>query len=175
MTTSQNGWPTLSAESPSLVTWIIPTKQGPVRIRLRNGSAGFILVHFALWWADKVEPLVGKILDDWGWAPRPIRGSTEISNHASGTALDLNATRWPLGTTYMPASMVARIRIRLRAMIYRGALRWGGDYHSRKDQMHTEINVTLSAAEKVARRLMKTPRGRRILKANPGQQKVILS
>lgn len=175
MATSQNGWPALSADSPFLVTWVIPTKQGPVRIRLRNGSAGFILAHFALWWADRVEPIYGKILDDWGWAPRPIRGSTEISNHASGTAIDINATRWPLGTTHMPVSMVARIRLRLRARFYRGALRWGGDYHYRKDQMHTEINVTLAKAERVARRLMRTRRGRRILKANPDQRKVILS
>ena len=175
MATSQNGWPVLTSDSHSLVTWVIPTKQGPVRVRLRNGSAGFILAHFALWWADKVEPILGKILDDWGWAPRPIRGSTEISNHASGTALDINATRWPLGTTNMPRSMVARIRIRIHLWLYRGALRWGGDYHYRKDQMHTEIDVKLAKAERVARRLMRTARGKRILKANPGQRRVILS
>jgi HK97 family phage portal protein len=40
--------------------------------------------------------------DDWGYAERPIRGSTVVSNHASGTAIDLNATCWTLG---QPASV----------------------------------------------------------------------
>ena len=174
MSTSQNGWPVLSETSPYLVIWTIPTKAGPVHIRLRNGSAGFILAHFLLWFADKIEPLVGGVLDDWGWAPRPIRGSTEISNHASGTAADANATKHPLGKVgTFTRIQAARIRLRLR--LYSAAIRWGGDYHERKDEMHFEINVGLSAAERVARRLMKTPRGKRILKANPGQERVILS
>jgi len=174
MATSQNGWPALAADSPSLYTWTIPAKNGVIRIRLRNGSAGFLLCHFLLWWAERLEPLLGKVLDDWGYAYRAVRGSeTTLSNHSSGTAADANATRWPLGTEHMSATMKARIRLRLR--LYRGCLRWGGDYSGRKDQMHTEINAELPVCEKVARRLMRTPRGKRILEANPGQAEVIKS
>lgn len=174
MPTSQNGWPALDAGSPSLYIWTIPTKEGDVHVRLRNGSAGFLLCHFALWWAEKVEPIYGKVVDDWGYAWRPIRGQVSgLSNHASGTAIDLNATRHPLGTLTLLARQVQLVLVRTR--IYGGALRWGGAYVGRKDQMHAEVNAPLSTAEKVARRLMETPRGRRILDANPGQRRVILS
>ena len=76
MQTSQNGWPVLASTSPKLHTWVIPARTGYVRLRLRNGSAGFLLAHFLLWFAETIEPLKGRVLDDWGWAPlRPIRDS----------------------------------------------------------------------------------------------------
>jgi len=174
MATSQNGWPALAADSSALYTWTIPAKNGTLRIRLRNGSAGFLLCHFLLWWSERLDDLTHPHpADDWGYAYRPVRGFATLSNHASGTAADADATQWPLGTEHMSAAMKARIRLRLK--LYRGCLRWGGDYSGRKDQMHTEINAPLSACEKVARRLMKSPRGKRILAANPGQEAVILS
>lgn len=174
MTTSQNGWPALENGSPKLYVWTIPARTGDVHVRMRNGSAGFILAHLILWWAEKVEPVRGKVLDDWGWAPRPIRGATTtLSNHASGTAADVNATQYPLGTEHMVPEMVAKIRRRLR--FYAGCIRWGGDYRGRKDQMHIEINQGLRSCERLAKVLMKTPRGRRLLRANPSQRAVILS
>lgn len=175
MATSQNGWPALAADSSNLHTWVIPAKNGHLRIRLRNGSAGFLLCHFLLWWSERLDDLTHPHpADDWGYAWRAIRGQTTgLSNHASGTAVDADATQWPLGTEHMSAAMKARIRLRLK--IYRGCLRWGGDYSGRKDQMHTEINAPLSQVELRARLLMSTPRGKRILEANPGQRAVILS
>lgn len=175
MATSANGWEVLSSDSSRLYTWIFPLKDGELRLRLRNGSAGFLIVHFLLWWHEKVDSLLKPHpADDWGYAYRPVRGQTSgFSNHASGTAADADATQWPLGTEHMPMWM--KIKIRARLALYRGCLRWGGDYHGRKDQMHTEINKGLSACEKRARRLMKSPRGKRILEANPSQKAVILS
>ena len=175
MPSSQNGWPVLESGSPLLHTWVIPAKTGEVRITLRGGSAGFLLVHLLLWLAETVEPLAGKILDDWGYAYRPIRGqSSGFSNHAAGCAADANATRHVLGKRgTFGTSHAAQIRRRLR--LYRGVIRWGGDYENRADEMHFEINAPLASAEKVARLLMLTPRGRRILKANPGQAAVIRS
>lgn len=98
MSYSQNGWKALdstqSGPLPRLRKWVIP---GTGRhLVLRDGSAGFVLIHFALWWHEKVEPLDGGVWDEWGWAARPIRGGTTTSNHASGTAMDLNATSIPL-------------------------------------------------------------------------------
>lgn len=175
MATSANGWPALEADSTSLYTWTIPAKNGHLRIRLRNGSAGFLLCHFLLWWSERLDDLTNPHpADDWGYAYRPIRGQySGLSNHASGTAVDADATQWPLGTEHMTNAMKAKIRLRLK--LYRGCLRWGGDYSGRKDQMHTEVNAPLASCEKVAKALMRTPRGKRILDANPTQRAVILS
>lgn len=174
MPNSQNGWPALAAGSSKLYKWVVPGTDR--HFMLRNGSAGFLLCHLILWYHERVHKLneKGSVWDEWAWAYRPVRGSnTVVSNHASGTAVDLNATKYPLGTRLMAAWRRARIRARLT--LYVGCLRWGGDYSGRKDEMHFEINRSLSICEKRARRLMNTPRGKRILAANPTQRKVILS
>ncbi len=174
MATSQNGYPGLQAGSSQLHKWIIPDADR--HFMLRHGSAGFLLAHFILWFHETIQKLnlKGDQWDEWAYAWRDVRGSTtSLSNHASGTAVDLNATRYPLGTMLMAVWRKAKIRLRLR--LYRSCLRWGGDYEGRKDEMHVEINRNLAACEKVARRLMKTKRGIRIIKANPGQRQVILS
>lgn len=174
MSTSQNGWPVLEYGDRRLYTWTIPAKTGAIRVTLRNGSAGFLLVHFLLWWAEVIEPLAGRIIDDWGHAVRTIRGQTSgYSNHASGTAGDANATQHPLGTRTLTRAERKKIARRLR--LYRSCLRHGAFYSGRVDEMHVEINAALGSCERVAKILMLTPRGRRILKANPGQAAVILS
>lgn len=175
MSTSQNGWPALASGSPLLTTWTIPTGKTPTRLRLRNGSAGFLLAHFALTFDGRVEDLDAALLDDWGYAFRAVRGySTTLSNHSSGTAMDLNATKHPLGRVGTFSDADEEV-IRKVLTHYDGALRWGGTYTGRKDEMHVELNVGLPAAEKVARGLLDTKRGRLILDANPGQRRVILS
>lgn len=182
MATSQNGWTALpsarySGPLPRLRRWFIPGTN--VSLPLRDGSAGFTLVHAILWWHEKVEPIDQGIPDDWGYAPRPIRGyMTGLSNHASATAADVNATRHPLGVPTFrtfTARQVAKLRARMTWHLYRGVIRWGGDYRSRPDAMHLELVKPLGEVEKVARRLMRTPRGKRILAANPGAREVILS
>lgn len=171
MTLSQNGWPGLPAESSLLYTWTLP---GGTRLRLRCGSAGFLLCHLALWFDTEVENLEEPVLDDWGHAYRPVRGYTTLSNHASGTAMDLNATDHPLGVDHtFSLAEVGAIHTRLR--LYEGCIRWGGDYSGRKDAMHFEINQPLSACERVAKKLMGSKRGQKILALNDGQRRVILS
>ena len=172
-TLSQNGWPALAADSTDLHTWVIPARSGAFKLRLRKGSAGFLLAHFALWFAEVVQP-VAKVADDWGYAFRLIRGSdTAVSNHSSGTAADLNATKHPLGVagTFTPRQVKA-IHARL---FWLRAVRWGGDYSHRKDEMHFEVVQDLAFCERRARRLSRSPRGLRLLHANPGQRRVIFS
>jgi hypothetical protein len=173
MATSQNGWPVLDSGSGLLHTWTIPAKTGTRQIRLRGGSAGFLLCHFMLWFAEEVEPLTGGVLDDWGYAYRPIRGQlTGFSNHASGTAVDANATKHVLGArNTFTAEQAKKIRSRLKWT--GGAIRWGGDYVTRADEMHFEINRPLADCERIAKWLLRTPRGKRLLAANPSQRKVI--
>lgn len=171
---SQNGWEGLHSDSPLLYTWVIPAKNGESRFRLRNGSAGFLLAYWLLWYSEVVEPLAGKILDDWGHAWRDVRGYSVLSNHASGTAADMNATRHPLGRrgTF---SKLQYLRLRARLLLFRGTLRLGIDYANRADEMHVEVNAPMPACEAAAQRLMNTPRGKRVLAANPSQKRVILS
>lgn len=175
MALSENGYPALSADSPFLYTWNIPTKEGVVRIRMRNGSAGFLLAFAVSLWAQFIEPVFGKVLDDWGWAYRVVRDGVVLSNHASGTAVDINATRHPLGR--VGTVLKAALWRTLLATRLRGLLRWGGDYHNRKDEMHTEVKpgVTMNMLEQRAKVLMNTKRGKAILAANPSQSRVILS
>lgn len=180
MATSQNGFPALSPGSRFLHLWQIP--EADRHFLLRNGSAGYILAHWALYFHEKVEPLDTGVWDDWGFAFRPIRGgSTTLSNHASGTAEDLNATQHVLGKrgTFRNRTVRGRaaqivIRARMR-WLYRGCIRWGGDYKNRADEMHFEINRDIRACERVAKRLLRTPRGKRVIAANPSQRAVIFS
>ena len=174
---SQNGYTTLphrlTGALPRLRKWTIP---GTGRhLVMRDGSAGFVLAHLALWFHSKVERLDHGVWDEWGYAARPVRGGTKPSNHASGTAIDLNATRHPLGVatleTFTP-EQAARIRRRLR-LTFLGCIRWGGDYTKRPDAMHFELIRGLRAVELLAKALAKTPRGRRILAANPGALEAI--
>jgi len=174
MAKTQNGWTALVEDSALLHIWEIPTRSGVRRLKLRNGSAGFILCHFAYWLSDKVEPIATGQLDDWGYAYRPIRGDDDLSNHASGTAVDLNALQHPLGVegTWTKDEKAA---MRRRLEVYRGCIRAGFDYRGRVDPMHFEINRNMTACENVARSLMTTTRGRKLLEENLGQRAVILS
>ena len=135
------------------------------------------MAHFPLWYHERVESILPGTCDEWGWASRPIRGSEVISNHASGTAIDLNAVKHPLGAIGTLRFWLklgtrqelaeTRIRRTLRG-IYRNVIRGGLDYSSRKDEMHYEINADHVRVSLLATRLQKTKRGQRIMKANPG-------
>jgi hypothetical protein len=145
MPTSQNGW---AANDRSLiVAYAVPGG----RLALRRGPAGAVLAWVAGQWNSLVEPLLWP--GCWGYAERPIRGSTTtLSNHASGTAIDLSAPRHPLGTspaaTFTPTQIIAVHAIVGRCVL-RGKrlIRWGGDYTGRKDGMHAEVNDGVSEAE----------------------------
>jgi len=144
MPTSQNGY---SANNPSLVSSrLVP---GTTRkLTVRNGPAGDLLLWVAAQFDKLVEDIEQGILDDWGYAERPIRGSsTTLSNHASGTAIDLNATAHPLATD--PHRNFTQHEIdQIHAVLAKtdGCVRWGGDYTGRKDGMHFEINDGVSEA-----------------------------
>jgi hypothetical protein len=85
-----------------------------------------------------VEPIDSGQLDDWGYALRRISGSNSWSNHASGTALDLNALKHPQGRrgTFTPRQ--ERL-IRRWLFDHDSCVRWGGDYRTRADEMHFEV------------------------------------
>jgi D-alanyl-D-alanine carboxypeptidase-like protein len=146
---SQNGW---TANDRSVIS--TRTVRGTsVRLAVRNGPAGDLLLEVAALFDLMVQDLDQPVADDWGYAERPIRGTSDVvSNHASGTAVDLNATRWPLGSrpeVNLSAAQIATVRTILGAATSRGrrVVRWGGDYTGRKDPMHFEIADGMTEAD----------------------------
>lgn len=104
-----------------------------------------LLIGFAKEFHELIEPIDEAGLDDWGYCFRMVRGSpTNLSNHSSGTAIDLNATKHVLGRVgTFPAEKVPIIR----ALAKKYSLRWGGDYQNRKDEMHFEVAILPSKVE----------------------------
>lgn len=144
MPQSQNGYP---ANRRDLVSSRFVPGTG-VRLTVRNGPAGDLLLEVAGLFDRLVQDLDGGVVDDWGYAERPIRGSAVLSNHASGTAIDLNATRWALGSSPSVNLNPGQIdTVRRIVGATGGVVRWGGDYTGRKDPMHFEINDNRSEAD----------------------------
>ncbi len=137
MLTSYNGWPASKYQGEIAVrSFLVPGTQR----KLRCASAvAPLLIGFASEFHSLIEPIDDDGLDDWGYAYRDVRGVPgKLSNHASGSAIDLNATKHPLGAVgTFDASKVPM----LRALAKKYGLTWGGDYKNRKDEMHFEISI----------------------------------
>jgi len=147
---SQNGWPV----NPPRSTRTIPGTN--VRVNVADGDAGDVLMHVLGQVSSRVEDIsldsdAGE-RDDWGYAERNVRGGGDISNHASATAVDMNATRHVLGAqdTFTPQQST-EIRTILREVD--NVVRWGGDYTGRRDEMHFEIVGSQEEVRAVAERL----------------------
>lgn len=94
----------------------------------------------ALWQAWEDEGLLPFVLSFAGsWAPRFIRGSqTYLSNHAWGTAFDINAGYNPLGA--VPALKGKKGSVReLVSLANLHGFYWGGHFGGRPDGMHFEV------------------------------------
>lgn len=140
MASSQNGWP--ASDEPRTIgveSYQIPGTK--IKIRCAKKVAP-LLVNFCAEFHDQIEKIDGGQLDDWGYNYRAIRGQEEagnLSNHSSGTAVDLNATKHALGKRN---TFTDEQEIKIRALAAKYGLRWGGDYKNRADEMHFEINLT---------------------------------
>ena len=137
MLTSYNGWPA-SKDQAEIGIKSYPVPGTLIKLRCAEKVAP-LLVGFAAEFHNLIEPLDVGSLDDWGYAFRDVRGVPgKLSNHASGTALDLNAAKHPLGQvgTFEPGKVPM-----LRALTKKYGLTWGGDYKGRKDEMHYEISL----------------------------------
>jgi hypothetical protein len=135
---SQNGWPA-SPNQKEIGIKVFKIKNANRKMRLQK-DAGVILTAFAAEFHAQVEPIDDPEIDDWGYAYREVRGSDSVlSNHASGTAIDLNATKHPLGAENTFTKSQQKI---VRELCKKYGIRWGGDYKKRKDDMHFEIVET---------------------------------
>ncbi len=134
---SQNGWGVITTSSSAALDRGFAAGGEGFPGGVRRGDVSTILRYVASRFDAEVEALHNP--GCWGWSYRVIRGGTSYSNHASATAIDCNAPRHPLGKagTFSAAQMRT---IHAILGVCEGAVRWGGDYNGRKDEMHFEIN-----------------------------------
>ena len=133
--TSPNGWPASEdRKALGIETFTVPGTK--IRFACAKAVAP-LFVNFAKEFNESVERIDVGQLDDWGYAFRQTRGSDRIlSNHASGTAIDLNAIKHPLGKSN---TFNKHQRNMINLLITKYGLAWGGNYKRRKDDMHFEI------------------------------------
>lgn len=85
---------------------------------------------------DLTNPLFNHIRNFSGsYNYRPIRGSSRLSCHAFGAAIDFDAEHLPLGKN-IPAGEMPEIVV--KCFKDQGFF-WGGDYTGRKDPMHFQL------------------------------------
>jgi hypothetical protein len=163
MATSQNGWPVVGQGA--------VTDRAILGVEFPNGwlkgDVDVVFTHLIGRLHREVEPL-----DDggcWGWFVKNIEGSTSISNHASGTAIDYNAPAHPMGVrnTY---SAGARAKIHAILADLDGVVRWGGDYTGRPDDMHFEIDKGAAAVRAVADKIRGEGGDMLVKKGDSGEQ-----
>lgn len=147
---SQNGW---SASQASLMaTYTIPGTA--VRVTLRKGDASVVLLYLAGQYDATVEKLAQA--DTGGYNPRSIIGARTLSNHASGTAMDLRWNRHVRGKkgTFTAAEKAAVRKILAFVNAEEKVVRWGEDYVSAPvDGMHFEVIGSPAAVSRTADRI----------------------
>ncbi len=134
--TSYNGWQVGTPASAIDVTaQAIPGTS--LRIEVKSGDVGTVLTYLAARFHAEVEPL--RLAGGYSYR-RNVNNTSVWSNHASGTAIDLNWDKHPNGAkgTFTSAQVAAirNILATLGSVVY-----WGGDYRGTTDEMHFEINV----------------------------------
>ena len=137
---SQNGWPA-SADRNAINVKNYIIEGANQHIAVCAGAAPVLLAFLKE--LNLITPInaPGTVFDDWGYGVGDNRGiAAMLSNHASGTAVDINATKHIQGGTvsgYTPEQEKA-----IHALTAKYGLRWGFDYHQNKDPMHFEIVET---------------------------------
>lgn len=144
MARSANGW---SANDRSVIaSYSLPGG----KVALRKGDVSVVLLWCANRWHETVEPLVWPGV--WGYAERLVRGSSStISDHASGTAIDLNAPAHPLGVIVAETFTRDQVHAIHAILEYcEGVVGWGGDYRNRPDGMHLYIRANAESVRRIA-------------------------
>ena len=135
---SQNGWPASSNRNfIGVKNYMVP---GTKRYFAVATEAAPLLIAFAADFHRLVQPIDIGNWDDWGFHFALIPGSKDLSNHCSGTAIDINATKHNWGST---GTFSIQQVIIIHSLVNKYGLRWGGDYRfGKKDEMHFEIIVS---------------------------------
>jgi hypothetical protein len=136
---SQNGWEVIKDISDKKLI-VVRLAGSNIPLRLHKDAAK-LLAYVAVRFDKEVSKLKQGnkpgFQDDGGYNFRKIAGSTKYSNHASGTAIDLNWQKFPMFKRNMSKKQVAACYAIVQDC--EGLIRWGGDYKTSVDQMHFEI------------------------------------
>ena len=132
--TSQNGWPASPRGSDiGIVTLSLRLRKGTKTVQVAAKAADAFR-EIIEWWDANVEPV--ETLGGYNYREiRGYEGSGTISNHGSGTAIDINAAKHPLGASGTVPISGALVTAKAASL----GLRFGGDYRGRKDEMHFEV------------------------------------
>lgn len=160
MARSYNGW----FASQNLKTRVIEPVKG-CRLRIvDNNNVADIFTYLVQEFHSRVDDVTKPHpADDWGFNYRPNRNNpNSLSCHASGTAIDLDATEHPnavaTSRTFTPRQ-IAEVHEILREL--EGVVRWGGDYTRTADAMHFEIIAKPGGLQKVGRKIRQNNIGNR--------------
>lgn len=147
---SQNGWPASGNKRDINVRTF---RIGDVSFvgGVRHGDVETVLRYVAEQFNARVERFVNP--GCWGWAFREIRGGSKYSNHASGTAIDFNAPRHPLGVEGTFTAEQRAIGASILDSVD-NVVRWGEFYRGRVDGMHLEINAGPDRIHEIAQQLL---------------------
>lgn len=136
--TSYNGWPVGTPGSViGVQNFTVPGTS--VVLPIRSGDVATVLLYVARRFNQEVEALDPS--QCWGYSYRAnVNNPSVWSNHASGTAIDLNAVKHPNGAANtFTAAQIAAVR---QILSYCGdVVYWGQDYSGVVDGMHFEIDV----------------------------------
>ena len=148
MLKTYNGWP--ASKDPAAISvksYAVPGTE--LKLRCAEKVAP-LLIGFAAEFHNLIEPLDEGALDDWGYCFRDVRGVPgKLSNHSSGTAIDLNASRHSLN--HAGTFEATKIPM-LKALVKKYGLIWGGDW-TRRDEMHFEINLDAAKVATLIKKL----------------------
>ena len=145
MAVSLNGW---QVPPFKLKTFQIPGADRRVTL---DADAGRILVALAADYHRTVRAIDRGVWDEGGFNNRQARNADAKSNHASGSAIDLNwseegAVNSAWGRRFF-ASARARLAVARIKARYGSVVQWGGDWRTFKDYMHWEIKPGASRAK----------------------------
>ena len=108
-------------------------------LQVRSGDVATVLIYIAQRFNAEVETLLRGQCGGYDYRPN-VNNPSVWSNHASGTAIDLNSAVHPNGS---PNTFTAAETAAVRDILaYCGSVvYWGQDYRGTVDGMHFEINV----------------------------------
>lgn len=159
MEKSYNGWPA----SKTLKTRVISPVRG-LKLRIAdNDNLEAVFTYLVVNYHRRVDNVLKPHpADDWGYNYRAnVNNPTELSNHSSGTAVDLDATEHPNSVAVAKTFTSAQIK-EIHAILHEllGTVNWGGDYRHTVDGMHFEIAVSPGQLQNIGRAIRKLEKKR---------------
>lgn len=151
MPNSYNGWP--ASPTPSLIdinrTWE-PIKGHDFPGGVKGGDVETVMTYLVRQLDSRVEPIEEYPSgDEWGYNYRPnVNNPNQLSCHASGTAIDYNATQHPNKVKYTWSQVQVREIHKILDEL-EGVVRWLEGY----DEMHFEIRGSAGQVAAVAKKI----------------------